>query len=55
MEGSEVQFIIIMAGNMAVSWQAWEELRVLHFVLTANRRKLASMCLGEGSQSPPPQ
>jgi hypothetical protein len=32
-----------------------EELRVIHLVLKANRRRLASKQLGEGSQSPPSQ
>jgi hypothetical protein len=32
---------------------ALEELRVLRLILKANRRRLASRQLGEGSQSPP--
>ena len=31
-----------------------EELRILHLVLKANKRRLASRQLGEGTQSPPP-
>jgi hypothetical protein len=53
--GSEVQSIIIMAGNSSVqAVMMLEKLRVLHLVLKANRR-LASRQLGGKSQSPPPQ
>jgi len=34
---------------------AWEELRVLHLVPKANRRRLIPTWLEGGFQSPPPQ
>jgi hypothetical protein len=51
--GSEVQSIIIMAESKAD--MVLEELKVLHLVLKANRRRLTSRKTGGGSQSPPPQ
>jgi hypothetical protein len=55
--GSEVQFIIIKAGSVAASSPGMElkELRVLHLVLKANRRRLTFRKLGGGSQSQSPQ
>jgi hypothetical protein len=46
--GSEIQFIIIMVRSKAASraGMTLEELRGLHLVLKANRRRLASMQLG---------
>ena len=52
---SEVQTIIIMVGSMAVSRQTLvlKELRVLHLVPKANRRRQSSRQLGGGSQAHP--
>jgi hypothetical protein len=48
--GAEVQSIIIQAAMVLE-----KELGIPHLVPKANRRKLSSKQVGEGSQRPPPQ